>query len=123
MKKLKLIIILLFLLFLKQLHCEPDYLKLIIPEQTFEEDELSYKTNEDYNLLRGILPSAQVFFNIIPEVPVALTFDAKTKNSDSNLFSSNTKIIFNLSLHQISSFSRYCSTFIQIYLRTACFRL
>jgi hypothetical protein len=92
MKKLKLVIILLFLLFLKQLHCEPNYLKLIIPEQTFQKDELCYKTNEDYNLLRGILPSAQVFFNIIPEVPVALTFDAKTKNSDSNLFSSKTKI-------------------------------
>jgi hypothetical protein len=123
MKKLKLVIILLFLLFLKQLHCEPDYLKLIIPEQTFEEDELSYKTNEDYNILRGILPSAQVFFNIIPEVPVALSFEAKTKDYSNELYTSKTKIILNLLFQQVSVFCRYSSTFIQIYLRTACFRL
>jgi hypothetical protein len=98
-------------------------LKLIIPEQTFEEDELSYKTNEDYNILRGILPSAQVFFNIIPEVPVALSFEAKTKDYSNELYTSKTKIILNLLFQQVSVFCRYSSTFIQIYLRTACFRL
>jgi hypothetical protein len=71
----------------------------------------------------GILPSAQVFFNIVPEAPVAFSFNAKDKDSNSELITSKTKRIFNLSFHQISSFSRYCSAFIQIYLRTACFRL
>jgi hypothetical protein len=123
MKKLIPVIILLFLLFLKQSYSEPDYLKLNFSEQSFEEDDLSYKTNEDYNLLRGILPSAHVFFNIIPEVPVALCFDSKTKDSGNELFTSKTKLIFNLSFQKGSAFCRYNSTFFQIYLRTACFRL
>ena len=123
MKKFKLIILLFFLLFIQQLHVEPNRLKRNISIQNFVEDKLSFETNGDYNYLMGILPSAQVFFNIVPEVYVALSFDAKTKDSDSELFTSKTKIIFNLSLHKISGFSRYCSTFIQIYLRTACFRL
>lgn len=123
MKKFKLVIILFFSLFIKQLQAEPNSLESNFSEQKIVTDELRFETNGDYKYLMGILPSAQVFFNIVPEVSVALSFEAKTKNSDSNLFSSKTKIVFNLSFHQISSFSRHCSTFIQIYLRTACFRL
>ena len=123
MKKLKPVIILFFLLFLKHSYSEPDFLKLNFSDQSFEEDELSYKTNEDYNLLRGILPSAQVFFNIIPEVPVALSFDAKTKDFSYKLFVSKAKKNLNQSTKQDSVFCRYCSTFVHIYLRTACFRL
>ena len=123
MKKFKLVIILLLLLFIKQLYSEPNCLKLDFSEQSYEEDELSYKSYEDYNFLRGILPSALVFFNIVPEVPVALSFYAKTKDSGNELFTSKTKIIFNLSFQQVCVFCRYCSTLIQIFLRTACFRL
>jgi hypothetical protein len=123
MKKLKPVIILLFLLFLKQSYSETDFLKLNFSDQNPEEEELSYKTNEDYNFLRGILPSAHIFFNIIPEVPVALSFDAKTKDFSNELFNSKTKIILNHSFKQVLVFCRYSSTFIQIYLRTACFRL
>jgi hypothetical protein len=86
-------------------------------------DELSFEANEDYMYLKGILPSAQVFFNIVPETPVAFSPEVKIKDSNSELITSKTKILFNLSFHQISFFSRYCSAFIQIYLRTACFRL
>ena len=123
MKKLISIIILLFALFLKTSYSEPDYLKLNYCAQSFEKDELSYKTSEDFNFLRGILPPAYVFFNIIPEVPVALSFDAKTKDFSNELFTSKTKIILNQSFKQVSVFCRYSSTFVQIYLRTACFRL
>lgn len=123
MKKFKLVIILFFFLFIQQLQAEPNSLESNFSEQKIVTDELRFETNGDYKYLMGILPSAQVFFNIVPEVSVALSFEAKTKNSDSNLFSSKTKIVFNLSFHQISSFCRHCSTFIQIYLRTACFRL
>lgn len=123
MKKLKLVIILLFLQFLKHSYSEPDFLKLNFSDQNPEEEELSYKTNEDYNFLRGILPSAHIFFNIIPEVPVALSFDAKTKDFSKELFNSKTKIILNHSFKQVLVFCRYSSTFVHIYLRTACFRL
>jgi hypothetical protein len=123
MEKFKLVVILFFSLFIQQLHCEPNYLERIFSIQNFEEDELSFEANDDYNYLMGILPSAHVFFNIVPEAPVTFSSNAKTKDSNFELITSKTKIIFNLSFHQISSFSRYCSAFIQIYLRTACFRL
>ena len=123
MKKFKLVIILFFTLFIQQLHSEPNYFERFFSIQNFGEDELSFEANDDYNYLMGILPSAQVFFNIVPEAPVAFSFNAKDKDSNSELITSKTKRIFNLSFHQISSFSRYCSAFIQIYLRTACFRL
>jgi hypothetical protein len=123
MIKFKLFVFLFFSLFIQQLHCEPNYLERIFSIQNFEENELSFETNEDYNFLMGILPSAHVFFNIIPEVPGTFSSNAKTKDFNFELITSKTKIIFNLSFHQISSFSRYCSAFIQIYLRTACFRL
>lgn len=122
MKKFKLIIILFFLLFIKQLQSKPDYWVHHFSFQT-EEEKLSYEIREDYNYLMGILPSAHVFFNIVPEVSVALSFDAKTKDFSNELFTSKTKIILNQSFKQVSVFCRYSSTFIQIYLRTACFRL
>ena len=123
MKKFKLFIILFFSLFVQNVYSEPNFLERNFSIQNVGEDELSFEANEDYIYLKGILPSAQVFFNIVPEAPVAFSSNAKTKDSFSELITSKTKIIVNLSFHQISSFSRYCSTFIQIYLRTACFRL
>lgn len=123
MKKFKLFIILFFSFFIQNVHCESNF-----PEQNFSvqivgEDELSFEANDDYNYLRGILPSAHVLFNIVPEAPVTFSFNAKTKDSNFELFTSKSKLSFYLSFHPNSSFSRYCSAFIQIYLRTACFRL
>jgi hypothetical protein len=123
MKKLKLVIILFLSLFVQQVHSEPSGLERSFSSQNARKDELSFETNEGYNYLMGILPSAQVFFNIVPEAPVSFSFNAKTKDSNGVLIPSKAKIIFNLSFHQVSVFSRYCSTFIQIYLKTACFRL
>jgi len=123
MKKFKLVVFLFFSLFIQQLHSEPNFFEPIFSVQNIEEDELSFEANDDYNYLMGILPAAHVFFNIVPEAPVTFSYNAKTKDSNNELFTSKTKIIFKLSFHPISSFSRYCSAFIQIYLRTACFRL
>lgn len=123
MKKFKLVVILFFSLFIQQLHGEPNYLEQIFSIQNVGEDKLSFEANDDYNYLMGILPSAHVFFNIVPEVPVTFSFNAKTKDSKFELFTSKSKLSFYLSFNPNSSFSRYCSAFIQIYLRTACFRL
>ncbi len=123
MKKFKLVIILFLPLFIQQIQGEPKSLEGNFSEQKIAADELSFETTGDYKYLMGMLPSAQVFFNIVPEISGALSPHPKTKDSDSDLFTSKIKIIFNLSIHQFSSFSRYCSTFIQIYLRIACFRL
>lgn len=123
MKKFKLFIILFFLFFVQNVYSEPDFLERNFSIQSVGEDELSFEVKDNYNNLKGILPYAHVFFNIVPETPVAFSSNAKTKDSISDLITSKTKIILNLSFHQISSFNRYCSTFIQIYLRTACFKL
>lgn len=123
MKKLKLIILLFFSLFIQQLHGLPNCREHNFSAQNFEENDLSFETNGDYIYLTGILPCAQVFFNIVPVAPVSFSFNAKTNNPNSGLFTSGTKIIFNPSFHQVSCFSRYSSNFIQIYLRAACFRL
>jgi len=71
----------------------------------------------------GILPTAHVLFNIVPETHSLISASEKTKDSIEKLIPSKTKIIFNLSFHQNSVFSRYSSAFIKIYLKTACFRL
>jgi hypothetical protein len=123
MKKFILIIILLFSLFGLQVHSEPNCLEINLSAQNVVEDELSFEPSKDYNYLKGILPSSQVFFNIVPVAPYSFSANEKTKDSIGELIPSKTKIIFNLSFHQDSVFSRYCSAFIQIYLRTACFRL
>ncbi len=123
MKKIASLIILLFSLFVQQVRSEPNCLKQNITVQSFGDDELSFEKNEDYNYLLGILPSAQVFFNVVPEAPVSFSSNAKTKDSFGVFLQLKTKTIFNQSFHQVSVFSRYSSAFIQIYLRTACFRL
>ncbi len=123
MKKFKLVVILFFSLFIQNVHCESNFLERNFSIQNVGEDEISFEANEDYNYLMGILPCAQVLFNIVPEAQFSFSSNAKTKDSNIKLIPSKTKIIFNHSFHQISSFSRYCSAFIQIYLRTASFRL
>ena len=123
MKKFKLVVILVLSLFVQNVYSEPNCLERNFSIQNVKNDELSFESNEDYKYLKGILPSAYVFFNIVPEAPFTITSEVKIKDSNFELFTSKTKILFNLSFHQISSFSRYCSAFIQIYLRTACFRL
>jgi hypothetical protein len=123
MKKFNLIIILFFSLLGLRVHYEPNCLERNITTQNIGGNELSFETNEGYNYLTGILPSAHVFFNIVPETPSSLSTSEKIKDTFGKLITSKTKIIFNLSFHQDSVFNRYSSAFIQIYLKTACFRL
>jgi len=123
MKTFKLVVILFLSFFVQNGYSEPNCVERNISIQNVGENELSFEANEYYMYLKGILPSAQVFFNIVPEAPVTFSPKVKIKNTNSEITKKKTKILFNLSFHQISFFSRYCSAFIQIYLRTACFRL
>ena len=123
MKKFKLIIILFFSLLGHQVHCEHYCSKSDSNTQNVGGNELSFETNQDHNFLMGILPTAHVLFNIVPETHSLISASEKTKDSIEKLIPSKTKIIFNLSFHQNSVFSRYSSAFIKIYLKTACFRL
>lgn len=88
-----------------------------------EKNILSYEINLDYLYLTGMLPSAQVYFNIVPEAQVSSPVFPKPKVQFTRPVPPKIKIIHNLTFQQISLFSRHCSAFVQIYLRSACFRL
>jgi len=123
MEKFKIVVISLVLLFTQKVHCEQNNAKQPFACQNERGDKLSFETNEFFLYNPGDLPSAQVFFNIIPEASSSSIANKKIKDSGFELFLSNTKINHKLSIHQDSVFSRYCSVFGQIYLKTACFRL
>lgn len=123
MKKFKLIVILFVLLFAQKVHYGHNNAVRSFSYQNIRENESGFETYEFFHFDLGDLPSAQVFFNVVPEAPVSFSSNAKTKNSIGVLVTSKTKIIFNLSFHQTSIFGRYCSVFVQIFLKTACYRL
>ena len=123
MKKFNLIIILFLSLFVQLTHAEPKSLECNISVQNIGDDELSFESNDNFNFLLGILPSTPVYFNIVPEDPVSFSYNSKSREFVRLLMHSRTKNTSDLSFYQYSFFSRYCSVFQQIYLRTACFRL
>jgi hypothetical protein len=123
MKKFILIIILLFSFFVQLVHGNSNGLGENLSVQNIGDDELSFESNDNFNFLLGILPSTPVYFNIVPEDPVTYSYNSKSREFVRLLIHSRTKNTSDLSFYQYSFFSRYCSVFQQIYLRTACFRL
>lgn len=123
MKKFNLIIILFLSLFVQLSHAEPNSLECNISVQNIGDDELSFESNDNFNFLLGILPSTPVYFNIVPYDPVSFSYNSKSREFVSLLINSRKKNTSDLSFHQYSFFSRYCSVFQEIFLRTACFRL
>lgn len=123
MKKFNLIIILFLSLFVQFTHAESNSLECNISVQNIGDDELSFESNDNFNFLLGILPSTPVYFNIVPEDPVSFSYNSKSKEFVRLLIHTRTKNTSDLSFYQYSFFSRYCSVFQQIYMRTACFRL
>lgn len=123
MKKFILIIILLFSFFVQLVHGNSNGLSQNLSAQNIVDDELSFESNDNYNLLLGILPSAPVYFNIVPEDPVSFSYNSKSRELARLLIHSRTKNTSDLSFHQYSYFSRYCSVFMHIFMKTACFRL
>jgi hypothetical protein len=91
--------------------------------ENLRQENPSFISSENHNCLFGNLPASQVFFNIVPEAPVFFNSYIKAESFHSELNTLKTKSTNKLTQNQFSSFSRYCSGFIQIYLRTACFRL
>ncbi len=123
MLKLKLIIILFLSLLLLKIHGGTDHLKQNDIVNNVSSSELSFISNDSYNFLSGILPSTPIYFNIVPDNPVSFLYNVKSKELVKLITHSTTKNNSNLSFHQYSFFSRYCSVFMHIFIRTACFRL
>lgn len=123
MKKLKLLVFLFLLVFAQKVYCGQNNAEQSCAPQNNKEDKLCFE-NTDLQLYDfGDLPSAQVFFNVIPEARTSFSTNGKSKELYSVLAHSKTKINFNLSIHQATVFSRYSSAFIHIFLKTACLRL
>ena len=78
---------------------------------------------EDYKHLMGILPTEEVFFNVIQEAFSINLVHKKIKEPSEELIPLKAKKVFNYSYLSQRGYSRYCSAFIQIFLRTACFRI
>jgi hypothetical protein len=123
MIKLKLLVILFLSLLLLKLHSGTNDLKQNVFANDLSKNELSFEANDNNNSMAGILPSIPVYFNIVPEDPVSFSYNTKSKELVRIIIHSTTKNNSNLSFHQFSFFSRYCSVFRQIFLKTACFRL
>ncbi len=123
MLKIKLVIILFLSLLLLKIHGDTNHLKQNVFANNFSENELSFISNDNYNLLSGILPSTPIYFNVVPDNPVSFSYNSKSKELIKLITHSTTKNNSNLSFHQYSFFSRYCSVFMQIFIKTACFRL
>lgn len=123
MKKCLWIALFFFLLFDQQLYCVSNSMGENLSFRNLTHKNISLISSENHNCLSGILPSSQIFFNIVPEVPVFFISYIKAESFHSELNTLKAKATNKLTHNQFSSFSRYCSGFIHIYLRTACFRL
>jgi len=121
MIKLKLVVLLFLSLLLLKLH--NGHLKHNVFANDLSKKELSFEAKDNNNSMSGILPSIPVYFNIVTEDPVSYSYNTKSKELVKIIIHSKTKNNSDLSFHQFSFFSRYCSVFRHIFLKTACFRL
>jgi hypothetical protein len=123
MKKFNLIIILFLSLFVQLTHAEPNSLERNNSVQNIGDDELSFESNDNFNFLLGILPSTPAYFSFVPVDLISFYYNAKSKVLVKLFIHSTSKNNSNLSFYQFSFFSRYCSVFMHIFMKTACFRL
>lgn len=123
MKKCFWITLFFTLLFNLQLYCISAYPADNLSVENIRQENSSFISSKNYNCLFGILPSSQVFFNLVPESPVVFILYLKAESFHSVNNTLKIRTIIKFSHYHFSFFSRYCSGFVQIFLRTACFRL
>ncbi len=123
MKKLKFIIVLFLIIFAQDAYCGHNYQYQKFTLQRGFENNSNFETTELQRNIFGEIPSTQILFNTISETITLFSKKEKSKELIVRLNHSKSKIFSNLVLPQYSFFSRYCSVFMQIFLKTACFRL
>lgn len=123
MKKLKLVVVFILLLFAHKAYCEHNYNGQGADQKNEDENKLSFKPIDFQSYIYGEVPSSQVLFNPISETLTLFSKKEKSKELIVRINHSKSKIFSNLVLPQYSFFSRYCSVFMHIFLKTACFRL
>jgi hypothetical protein len=123
MKKIKLVVVLILLLFAHSAYCEYNYNGEYADQKSEEENKVSFEPTDFQLYIFGEVPTSQVLFNPVPETLTLFTKKEKSKELIARINHSKSKIFSNLVLPQYSFFSRYCSVFMHIFLKTACFRL
>jgi hypothetical protein len=123
MKKIKLVVVLILLLFAHSAYCEYNYTGEYADQKSEEENKVSFEPTVFQLYIFGEVPSTQVFFNPVPETQTLFSKKEKSKELIARINHSKSKIFSNFVLPQYSFFSRYCSVFMHIFLKTACFRL
>ena len=123
MKNLELVIIFFLLLFVQQLLKDSNCCEQQFATGHLKDNRTSFEPREDYKHLMGILPTEEVFFNVIQEAFSINLVHKKIKEPSEELIPLKAKKVFNYSYLSHRGYSRYCSAFIQIFLRTACFRI
>lgn len=123
MRNLELVIIFFLLMFANQLLKDSNCCEQQFATGQLKHNQASFGSREDYKYLTGILPTAEVFFNVVQEAFSINLVHKKIKDSPEELIPLKAKKTFLNSYQSHRGYSRYCSAFIQIFLRTACFRL
>lgn len=123
MKKLKFIIVLFLIIFAQVAYCENKLDDKISSLQNACENNSNFETTEFQRNIFGEIPSTQILINTISETLTLFSKKEKSKALIIRLTHPKAKIYSNLFSLQHSFFSRYCSVFMQIFLKTACFRL
>lgn len=123
MRKLFFIFIFPALLFAQNANCKSFNERQDSPQQQISKDELSFEQIEFYYHDEGDVPVPQIFFNNFPNPANSFSSNLKSRETFLELLYSRTNIICKLSNYQASVFGWHSSALIQLYLKTACFRL
>lgn len=123
MKKFKLLVVFILLLFTHRAFCEHNYNGQYADQKSEDENKASFEPTDFQLYIFGEVPSSQVLFNSISETLTLFSKKEKSKELIARINHSKSKIFSNFVLPQYSFFSRYCSVFMHIFLKTACFRL
>ena len=123
MKKLKFIIVLFLIIFAQDAYCGNKLDNKIFSLQNACENNSNFETTESQRNIFGEIPSTQILFNTISETLTLFSKKEKSKALIIRLTHPKAKIYSNLFSIRYSFFSRYCSVFMHIFLKTACFRL
>ena len=123
MKNFKFIAFLFILLLAQKVYCEHNNKAENYHSQIGKEDNLSFEKTDSFIYDFGELPSVHVSFNNISETSISIFTKQKLRELFLTLLHSKTSLIYNHLFQQVSVFGRYSSASLQIFLRTACFRL
>ena len=123
MKKLKFVVVLFLMIFAQNAFCGHKSQDQIFSLQKGSDNNSNFESTDFQLYIFGEVPSAQVLFNPISQTLTLFSKRDKAKELFIRLTHPRAKIYSNLFFTQYSFFSRYCSVFMQIFLKTACFRL